>query len=167
MKQVRIPEERVAVLIGEGGETKREFEDLTDCSLTIEDNLAEVEGDVLDEMKAQEVVKAIGRGFSPERAFHLLEKDKMLYLVEIGSFADTSNAEQRLKGRVIGRDGETRRHIEKQTETDISVYGTTVAIIGKGLNVEVAREAIRMLLKGANHSTAYNYLEKNQGKIQQ
>ena len=167
MKQVRIPDERVAVLIGEGGETKREFEDLTDCSLTIEDNLAKVEGDVLDEMKAQEVVKAIGRGFSPERAFHLLEKDKMLYLIDIGSFADTSNAEQRLKGRVIGRDGETRRHVEKQTETDVSVYGTTVAIIGKGRNVEVAREAIRMLLKGANHSTAYNYLEKNQGKIVQ
>ncbi|WP_414837901.1 KH domain-containing protein [Candidatus Nanosalina sp. VS9-1] len=167
MKQVRIPDERVGVLIGEGGETKREFEDLTDCSLTIEDNLVKVDGEVLDEMKAQEVVKAIGRGFSPERAFHLLEKDKMLYLIDIGDFADTSNAEERLKGRVIGRDGETRRHIEKQTETDISVYGGTVAIIGKGRNVEVSREAIRMLLKGSSHSTAYNYLEKNQGKIEQ
>lgn len=167
MKQVRIPDERVGVLIGEGGETKREFEDLTDCSLTIEDNLAKVDGDVLEEMKAQEVVKAIGRGFSPERAFHLLEKNKMLYLIDIGNFADTSNAEERLKGRVIGRDGETRRHVEKQTETDISVYGGTVAIIGKGRNVEVAREAIRMLLKGSSHSTAYNYLEKNQGKIEQ
>jgi ribosomal RNA assembly protein len=111
-------------------------------------------------------VKAIGRGFSPERAFKLLEKDKMLYLIDLGRFADTKNSEQRLKGRVIGRDGEARRHVEKETETDISVYGTTVGIIGKGRNVDVAREAIRMLLKGSSHSTAYNYLEKNQAKIE-
>ncbi len=166
MREIRIPEERVGVLIGEGGETKRQFEDYTECSLEIEDNMARVEGDPLAEMKASEIVKAIGRGFSPERAFNLLEKDKMLYLIDIGNFADTSNSEQRLKGRVIGRDGETRRHVEKQTETDISIYGTTVGIIGKGRNVEVAREAIRMLLKGSSHSTAYNYLEKNQVKIE-
>ena len=166
MKEVRVPDERVGVLIGEGGETKREFEDLTECSLTVEDNLARVEGDPIQELKASEIVKAIGRGFSPERAFNLLEKDKMLYLIDLGRFADTKNSEQRLKGRVIGRDGEARRHVEKETETEISVYGTTVGIIGKGRNVDVAREAIRMLLKGSSHATAYNYLEKNQAKIE-
>gem|GEM_PF-5606771 len=35
-----------------------------------------VEGDVMDELKAQEIVKAIGRGFSSERAFRLLEEGK-------------------------------------------------------------------------------------------
>ena len=166
MKEVRIPEDRVGVLIGEGGETKREFEDLTDCTLTIEENLAKVEGDVLEEMTAQEIVKAIGRGFSPERAFNLLEEGKMLHLIDIGRFAETKNSEQRLKGRVIGRDGETRRHIEKETETEISIYGSTIGLIGKGINIEVAQEAITMLLKGSSHSTAYNYLEKNQMKIE-
>jgi len=166
MKEVRIPEDRVGVLIGEGGETKREFEDLTDCDLVIEDNLATVEGEVLDEMKAQEIVKAVGRGFSPERAFQLLEVRKMLHLIDIGRYADTKNSEERLKGRVIGRDGEARRHIEKETETEISIYGTTIGIIGRGVNIEVAQEAITMLLKGSSHSTAYNYLEKNQMKIE-
>lgn len=166
MKEVRIPEDRVGVLIGEGGETKREFEDLTDCDLVIEDNLATVEGEVLDEMKAQEIVKAVGRGFSPERAFQLLEERKMLHLIDIGRYADTKNSEERLKGRVIGRDGEARRHIEKETETEISIYGTTIGIIGRGVNIEVAQEAITMLLKGSSHSTAYNYLEKNQMKIE-
>ena len=166
MKEVRIPEDRVGVLIGEDGETKREFEDLTDCSLTIEDNLAEVEGEVIDEMKAQEIVKAIGRGFSPKRAFQLLEERKMLHIIDIDRYADTSNDRERLKGRVIGRDGEARRHIEKETETEISVYGGTIGLIGKGINIEVAQEAITMLLKGSTHSTAYNYLEKNQMKIE-
>ena len=166
MKEVRIPEDRVGVLIGEGGETKRKFEDLTDTELIVEDNLAKVEGEVLDEMKAQEIVKAIGRGFSPERAFQLLEERKMLHLIDIGRYADTKNSEERLKGRVIGRDGEARRHIEKETETEISIYGSTIGLIGKGVNIEVAQEAITMLLKGSSHSTAYNYLEKNQMKIE-
>jgi ribosomal RNA assembly protein len=166
MREVRIPEDRVGVLIGEDGETKKKFEDLTDTELTIEDNLARVEGSPLDEMKAQEIVKAIGRGFSPERAFQLLEEGKMLHLIDIGRYADTKNSEERLKGRVIGRDGEARRHIEKETETEISIYGTTIGLIGKGINIEVAQEAITMLLKGSSHSTAYNYLEKNQMKIE-
>jgi ribosomal RNA assembly protein len=166
MKEVRVPEDRVGVLIGENGETKEEFEDLTDCTLTVEGNLARVEGDPLEELTAQEIVKAMGRGFSPERAFNLLEEEKMLYIIDIGRYADTKNSEERLKGRVIGRDGEARRHIEKETQTDISIYGSTIALIGRGQNIEVAQEAINMLLKGSSHSTAYNYLEKNQMKIQ-
>lgn len=165
MKEVRVPEDRVGVLIGEGGETKEEFEDLTDTELHIKGNLARVEGEPLDEMTGQEIVKAMGRGFPPQKAFKLVEEEKILYLMDIGRYADTKNSEERLKGRVIGRDGEARRHIEKMTETEISVYGTTVGLIGTGGSIEVAQEAIEMLLQGSSHSTAYNFLEKNQTKV--
>lgn len=90
----------------------------------------------------------------------------MLHIMDIDRYADTSNDRERLKGRVIGRDGEARKHIEKETETDISVYGGTIGIIGKGSNIEVAQEAVKMLLKGSNHSTAYTYMEKNRMKIE-
>ncbi len=166
MKEVRVPEDRVGVLIGKDGESKQKFQELTDCSMTIDDNLVKVEGDIIDELKAQEIVKAIGRGFSSERAFRLLEEGKMLHIMDIDRYADTSNDRERLKGRVIGRDGEARKHIEKETETDISVYGGTIGIIGKGSNIEVAQEAVKMLLKGSNHSTAYTYMEKNRMKIE-
>jgi ribosomal RNA assembly protein len=165
MKEVRIPEDRVGVLIGSGGETKEDFQDLTDCSIEIKDNIAEIDGDALDELTGQKVVKAIGRGFSPEKAFKLVEEDYTLHIIDINRFANNSNQRERLKGRVIGRDGETRRHVEKMAEVDLSVYGTTIGIIGKAQNIEVALEAVRMLLKGSSHSTAYNYLEKNQARI--
>jgi ribosomal RNA assembly protein len=165
MKEVKIPEERVGVLIGEGGETKEEFEDLTDCELVVEDNVARIEGDALAEMNAQKVVKAIGRGFAPDKAFKLMERDVALYIIDISEFASTSNSRDRLKGRVIGRDGEARRHIEKMCEIDIAIYGKTIGMVGKAENIEVAQEAVTMLLNGSSHSTAYNYLEKNQGKI--
>ena len=157
-----VPEDRIGVVIGSGGETKEELEDLTECEVTVEDNQVAIDGEPIEEMDAQRIVKAIGRGFNPEKAFKLVERDVTLH---IGRFANTKNAEERLKGRVIGREGETRKHMEKMAQVDISVYGTTVGIIGKAQNIEVAMEAVRMLLKGSSHSTAYNYLEKNQDKI--
>lgn len=166
MKKVRIPEERVSVLIGSNGETRQEFEELTRCDLDVKDNVATVEGDPVEEMVARDVVKAIGRGFSPEAAFKLLEERVALHIVDVKDFADTSNSRERLKGRVIGRDGEARRHLESEANVDISVYGSTVSIIGKASNIELAREAVRMLLQGSSHSTAYRYLEKNQAKIE-
>lgn len=165
MKEVKVPEERVAVLIGSDGETKKELEELTDCEVEITDNQVRIEGNPLEEMNAQKIVKAVGRGFNPEKAFKLVEKDVTLHLMDIGRYANTKNGEERLKGRVIGRDGEARKHIEKMAQVDLSVYGTTVGFIGKAQNIEVALEAVNMLLNGSSHSTAYNYLEKNQDKI--
>jgi ribosomal RNA assembly protein len=165
MKEVKIPEKRVGVLIGEGGETKEEFEDVTDTDLTIEGNVAKIDGDALDEMDGQRIVKAIGRGFNPEKAFKVIERDYTFNQIDINQFANSENDKERLKGRVIGRDGEARKHIEKMTETDISVFGKTIGFIGHPRNIQVAREAVKQLLNGSSHSTAYNYLEKNQDKI--
>lgn len=165
MKEIRIPEERVAVLIGEGGESKEQIEELTDCELTIKDNLVRVEGDPLDEMDSQRIVKAIGRGFNPDKAVKLVEKDVTFHMIDINDYADTENSRKRLKGRVIGRDGETRRHLEKEGNVDISVYGKTIGIIGYAQNIQIVAEVINQLLQGRSHSSAYNYLEKNRSKI--
>lgn len=165
MKEVRIPEERVGVLIGEDGETREDIEDLADVELRIKDNLAVIEGEPLDEMDAVNVVKAVGRGFNPEKALKLVERDVVLHLMDINDFANTKNSRERLKGRVIGRNGETRSHLEKQANVDISVYGKTIGIIGVAENIQIVVESIKMLLQGSTHSTAYHHLEKNQDKI--
>jgi len=165
MKEVRIPEERVGVVIGEGGETKEDIQDITNCDLEIEDNLVRIEGEALDEMSAQKVIKAIGRGFNPDKAIKIVERDATLHIIDIKNYHQNKSRQEQLKGRIIGRDGEARRHIEKEANIEISVYGKTIGLIGKAQNIEVALEAINMLLNGSSHATAYNYLEKNQGKI--
>lgn len=165
MKEIRIPEERVGVVIGESGETKEDIEDLTDCEVEVQDNLVRVDGEPLEEMDAQNVIKAIGRGFNPDKALRLVERDVMLHIMDINQFANTKNSQERLKGRVIGRNGETRRHLEKEANIELAVYGKTVSVIGEAQNIEVAMEAVKMLLQGSSHSTAYDYLEKNQAKI--
>lgn len=166
MRHLRIPEERVSVLIGEDGETIQEIQDLTNTDIEIEDGEVTLEGDPLEQIRAFNIVKAIGRGFSPERALRLLEDNTDLCVIDVTEFAPTDNAKERLKGRVIGRNGETREKIENDTNTEIQVYGKTVSILGNVQNVQIARESVRMLLEGSSHSTAYNYIEKNLGKIE-
>lgn len=165
MREVRIPEDRVAVLIGEGGETKERIAETIDCDIEVQDNLVTIDGEPLDEMDGQKIVKAVGRGFNPEKAMKIAERDKMFHIIDISNYASTENSRDRLKGRVIGRDGETRRHLEKEGNVDITIYGKTVGIIGYVQNIEIVSEVIKQLLNGRSHSSAYNYLEKNQAKI--
>jgi len=72
---------------------------------------------------------------------------------------------RRLKGRVIGADGKTRRIIEDMTETYVTVYGKTIGIIGETSNVSLARRAIESLLRGSPHSSVYKWLENQRRNI--
>jgi ribosomal RNA assembly protein len=171
VRHVRIPEERVSVLIGTGGETLDEIEELLKVEVDVtDDGEVTIDGtdpaDPLEELRAYNIVKAIGRGFSPEKALRLLEDNSTLCVLNINDFTGGSdNAKERLKGRVIGQDGQAREKMEQDTDTEIAVYGKTVAILGKVPNVEVAREAATMLLEGRSHATVYDYLKRNQAKI--
>ena len=167
---VRVPLERVAALIGKKGETKKRLEDACHVSLEIHGESGEVtvrstspeEG---DPFKAMTVVEAIGRGFSPERALRLLEPDVSLEVMDLREFAGKSeNSLERIRGRIIGLNGKSRRVIEELTKCQVSVYGRTVAIIGEVSEVKLAREAIEMLASGARHASVYNMLQKARTK---
>lgn len=168
MRHLRVPEERVPVLIGSDGETLDEIRELVNANIHVEDGEVEIaaENDPIEEIRTYNIVKAIGRGFAPERALRLLEDNSDLCVINVNDFTGGSdNAKERLKGRVIGQDGHAREKLEKDTNTEIAVYGKTVSILGNVQNVEVAREAVVMLLDGRSHATVYAYLKRNQSKI--
>jgi len=161
--QLKIPEERVAVLIGKKGSTKKEIESKTKTEIKISK-----EGDVIisgeDTLKVyitKSIIKAIGRGFNPELALKLLSEDFCLEILEIKDFAGKSkNKLLRLRGRAIGQEGKCRKTVEDLTDTNISVYGKTVSILGKIDNVGLARKALESLLRGSRHGNIYKWLEK-------
>jgi ribosomal RNA assembly protein len=107
----------------------------------------------------RQVVKAIGRGFSPEKSLLLLEDEYSFEMIELTDFANNDNKMTRLKSRVIGTEGKARATIEEITMCHVSVYGKTISIIGKTENVFVAKKAIEMLLTGAQHATVFKMLE--------
>jgi ribosomal RNA assembly protein len=70
-----------------------------------------------------------------------------------------------VKGRLIGQEGKTRRIIEELTEADVSIHGHTVAIIADMDQMEIAREAVKMILRGSMHSTVYRYLNRKRREL--
>ncbi|MFH1848706.1 MAG: KH domain-containing protein [archaeon] len=159
--EIKVPKERVAVLIGKNGEVKKDIEEETQVKIRVDSD----EGDVFlrgsDAVKlflTTEVVKAIGRGFNPDVARLLLKQDYSFELVSLGDMK-SKKLMTRLKGRVIGAEGKSRVKIEEYTECHVSVYGKTIGIIGLAEHVDMARHAIESLLKGNTHASVYRWLE--------
>lgn len=161
--EIRVPKDRLAVLIGKKGEVKRDLEKRTKAALNVDskESIVTVSGnDALSVFVAREIIKAISRGFSPDTALLLLTIDNVFEIIDISEYVKSKNHLDRVRGRVIGTDGRTRTYIEELTETHISVYGKTVSIIGIAEYVSVARKAIESLLQGSPHSNVYRWLEK-------
>ncbi|MBT3720103.1 RNA-processing protein [archaeon] len=160
--QIKIPKERIAILIGKNGQVKREIEELTKTKLVIDSKEGDVSvkgEDALLLYSTREIIKAIGRGFNPETASLLIKQDYAFEIITLPEF-DKKNHLTRIKGRIIGSEGKTRRIIEEMTECYVSVYGKTVSIVGRTDTLHIARKAIDMILKGSPHSTVYRMLER-------
>ena len=171
---VKIPQDRVGVLIGPEGQVKASIEKKLSVELQVESEtggvtitLVPTASDPTILFRAKEIVTAIGRGFSPERAFRLLHDDEaFLEIIDLRETVGRSQSDiKRLKGRVIGKNGKTRGLIEELTETSLSVYGHTISIIGNIDQTEVAREAIHMLIRGSQHSTVYRFLHRKRREL--
>ena len=170
MTHVKIPQDRIGVLIGEGGETLRAIERRAEVRLDVDSESGSVRvesvGDPLTALTGPDIVKAIGRGFSPEAALTLLEDDLMLFeLVDIEAAARNKNDLKRKKGRLIGEGGRTRQLMEELSGAEVVIYGSTVGIIGHPGQVDVVRTAVEMILEGAPHGTVYSYLERKHNEM--
>ncbi len=165
---LKIPKERIGVLVGKKGEVKKCIESATKTRIEVDSE----EGDVIifgDEpvvlYTTCEIVKAIGRGFNPELAQLLLKQDYALEIINLADYVKARNHFARLKGRVIGENGKTRKFIEDMTDSNVSVYGKTISIIGGVDKIHLARRAIESLLLGSSHANVYKWLEKQRKKI--
>jgi ribosomal RNA assembly protein len=164
MQYLKIPKDRVAVLIGREGSVKKEIEERTKTRIVIDEGDISIEGNPVGILTARDVILAIGRGFSPEIAFRLFNEENILEIIPLKDYIRSERELARKKGRIIGRKGKTRSVIEGVTNTNVSVYGKSVGIIGKYDQVETAKEAILRLLRGARHSSVYRFLEKSRGQ---
>ena len=161
--EIKIPKERIAVLIGVKGRVKREIEEGAKARLNIDSEEGDVfisGNDSLGLMCARDIVRAIGRGFNPEIAMRLLKQDYYFDSVDMNDFARNTKDIIRVKGRVIGANGKSREKLQELTGTSISVYGKSVGIIGQIEKVEKAKQAIESLLNGSPHTKVYSKLER-------
>ena len=167
----RVPKDRIAVIIGAKGATSKAIRNAAGCQKFIIDSTTgdiEVEWgevgtyDPVKAMKLPDVVKAIGRGMAPDAAIRLLDDDHYFELVDLREYVGKrSNQQRRIRARIIGRQGKIRKLIEQLTQTQISIYNSTVVLVGEESGLLSARQAIEMLAGGSEHGSVIGFLERD------
>jgi len=172
IQTIKIPSDRVGVLIGKNGVTKLKIEKVTGVKFTIDSE----EGDVLIDLTnakdpgtalaVANVVTAIGRGFSPPKALLLLQDEYYLEVFDIRDYVGKRQERViRMRSRVIGSRGKTREILEELTGAFMSVSGNTVCLIGDVMQLDVAKRAVDMILSGSEHAAVYHFLEGSRARL--
>jgi ribosomal RNA assembly protein len=166
MKYLKIPMDRVAVLIGKKGITKKELEEQTGLKIQIDSKQGEVTindhelEDPLILIQIENVIKAIGRGFSPDNAWKLFNENADFFVFDLYDYVGKKESHvKRLKSRVIGREGKTKRVLEELTGARISVYGHTIAVISDIWRMNILKKSLDMIFTGSKQATVYRFIE--------
>jgi ribosomal RNA assembly protein len=165
---LKIPKDRIGVIIGTHGSTKAQIEEKGEVLLDIDsiEGTVSIESDSLSILKTTEVIQAIARGFSPEKAFRIFEDEQItLDIIDVSKVADTPKELKRIMGRVIGKEGRTREALENLTGASVSIYGKTVSTIGHIGQTQAVRKAIEMLVEGSKHAAVYSFLERKRQEL--
>jgi ribosomal RNA assembly protein len=170
---VRIPNSRIGVVIGPKGSVKAILEEKSQSKIEVDSETGEVAISPIDEhddpilsIKIGEVIKAIGRGFTPEQAMKLFDPSNYLEIISLKQYIGSSNkALHRVRSRVIGSEGKTRKTIEQFTKTSVVIAGSTISIIGKYTNLIDAKEAIIRIVTGENQTSVYSWLEERKKEL--
>ena len=86
---VKVPDDRIGVIIGKDGRVKDEIEDKCEVLIQIDSESGNViisprnSAPIEQTFKAVEIVSAISRGFSPERSYRLLAENAILQIVDL------------------------------------------------------------------------------------
>jgi ribosomal RNA assembly protein len=168
-RTIRIQKERIGAIIGKKGTIKGEIENKCNIDIEVDSEYGDVmlksrntnPLDILDLNKALEIVMAISKGFSPERAFNLFNEENNLEIIDLRDYVGkSSNSLSRVKSRLIGEKGKSRRTIEELTGSYISIYGHHVGIIGSADQINLTTEAIIRICSGRSHKNVYNFLQE-------
>ena len=168
----RVPKNRIAVLIGKGGQTRKMLEEISGAELDIDSQTGEVmaewkeEPDPVVRMKMPDVVLAIGRGLAPSRAIQLIQDDVFLRMYDIREWVGRQpNQTRRMRSRLIGRNGRIRSLIEEISNCEMAIHGSTVLVIGDREGIALAGPAIEGILRGSEHSTILHGLEQDRKRM--
>ena len=127
--------------------------------ITLKGKQATIEGESVDEYEALIVLKAISFGFSAKKALLLKDPEMIFRILKIKDFTRRKDLEE-VRGRIIGKDGRTKKTIEAISDCYLVLNGNELGMIVHTDLVEEATTALENLIKGSKQSNVYRYLEK-------
>ncbi len=122
--------------------------------------------DTVKSYEAEMILEALNFGFDVESALMLTDEDVQFRKLPIKSFTRRKNMEE-VRGRIIGKEGKSRRTVEQISGCAVIVGETEVAIIGSAENIDAATTGVINLIRGSKHSNVYHYLEQSNTRKKQ
>ena len=97
MTHIKIPQDRIGAIIGPKGRVKNLIESKSSSKLEIDSESGVVEiipgDDPIKSMRTADVIRAIGRGFNPDKTIELFDDDfLMLDVIDLSRVAGTPKA---------------------------------------------------------------------------
>lgn len=151
-ESILAPQKRIGAL----SKMLKEIEQQLKVKIKLKTNVVELDGEGLQLYRAKMIVKAVARGFAPEDAQRLFDEQQQLEIIELTDL--NQKKAERIKSRIIGTNGKTKYMIERFTECKISIYGKTISLIGGWEQIQNAKKAIEMFIRGAKHASVYGFL---------
>ncbi len=163
-----LEKDRIPVFIGVSGSKKRIIEKTFNCNIDVNSETGEVliKGeDSVSLFLVNNVISAINYGHNPDHAIMLEDETFVLDVIDVKNYVKDHTRLKSIMGRIIGKEGHTRKVIEEITKCFVSVKDHYVSVIGPFENTILVHEALNMLIKGASHKSLYSYLERNKTKV--
>lgn len=157
MKQIFIKSARKII------QNKEELEDKLGIKISVKGTTTTISGEESNEYFAERVLLALDFPFLIEDALLLKREDFMFEVINIKEFTRRHDLEV-IKGRIIGKKGKSLKVLEDLSDCVFELKDNSVAIIGPGDKMDLARQAVISLIKGSKHGNVYSYLERNRKK---
>lgn len=163
-----LEKDRIPVFIGKEGAKKKELEKKFDSEITIDSKTGEVivsSEDALNTFVLSNIISAVNYGHNPDNAIQLEDENYVFDVIDVKPMVRDSTRLKIVLGRIIGKEGATRRMIEDITKCSVSVKDNFVSVIGPYENTLLVHEALQMLIKGSSHKSFYSFLERNRTQM--
>ncbi len=160
--------ERINVFIGKSGSMKRIFEKRLECDIEVDSSTGKVNAksdNSVNLFVLGNMIGAINMGHNPENALMLMDETFVVDNIDVKNYEKNIDRLKIIMGRIIGKEGITRKTIEDITKCKVSVHDHIVSVIGPYENTMLVHEALDMLIKGAAHKSLYSFLERNKENI--
>lgn len=119
-------------------------------------------GNIQDLIQGEEVLKALRWGFEPKIALMLRRQNYDIQKIDLKEYGGDLH---RIKGRVIGSGGKTKKKIERITKTNIMITKRQAIVIGAYNGLQLAVEAIERIASGQRRQYIYRWLHNEKRRL--
>jgi ribosomal RNA assembly protein len=143
-------------------EIRKERENLSsklNVNINVKGKNVTIDGPAVKEYEASLVMEAMQAGFSAKKALDLLNEEFIFRKLKIKDYTRKKNLKE-VRGRIIGKQGKTKRTIENIANCEVIVKENELSFICPAGEVEEVTTGIINLIRGTKQSNIYSFLEK-------